>query len=300
MILAASFYPLCMGAIMLLAYLKNGGIDAADYPSYVIPYTPICVALLITIALLPLVFKWGKRFALPMLSALGVPLFLGVEVGFEQIAVFSDVSQKMSIETWQMLSCVATPQVKDAIWDSLNIRYNPLFKMHFYAIALVIVLVCIGVVYGFYQMAHTKSFSKKKPLVVQLFAVIIFIGLCILACLTAFFRTGDINVSPLSAMLMTLFFLTFGMTAGVYAGTWLYQKRRLFSVAIPSVMAMLFTFLMYIAEMVMMNGALFRFGNGFLFQRLGILPLSAVDIMTVITSGLVTYFILKAIRPKDA
>ena len=298
-ILLASLYPIYMGAVMILAYLKNGGIDAASYPSYVIPYTPICITLLICIALLPLAFKLCKQFTLPVLSALGVVLFLSVETYFEQIAVFTDVSSQMKIETWQLYSCIATPQVRDSVWDSLNIRYNPLFKVHFYAIALLIIMAVTGVVYGFYKMARTQSFTEKKPLVVQLVSTVFFVGLCILACFTAFFRTGTIVISPLSAVLMTAFFLTFGIAAGVYAGTWLYKKQKLFSVIIPSVLAMVFALVMYVGEMVMMRGELFRFGSGFLFDRLGAIPLSPIDIITILLSGAVTYFILMAIRPKS-
>ena len=297
-ILLASIYPIYMGAIMLLAYMKNGGIDVADYPSYIIPYTPISIAVIICIALLPLVYKLCKKFTLPVLSALGVILFLCAEIGFEQIAVFTDVSTKMKIETWQLLSCVMTPQVESAVWDSLSIRYNPTFKIHFYAIALLIVLAVIGVVYGYYKMAYTQNVIRKKPLAAQLASVLVFIGLCLLACFTAFFRTGDINISPVSAFLMTVFFIVFGITAGVYSGTWLYEKRKFYSIIIPSVIAMLITVVMYIGEMVMMKQSLFRRGNGFLFSPLGNFPLSVFDIMTIILSGIVTYFTLTGIKHK--
>jgi len=220
---------------MLRAYIQNGGIDAADYPSYVIPYAPICVALITCTALLPLAVKLCGKFALPALSALGAALFLAAEAGFERIAVFTDISSKMKIETWQMLSCIATPLVRDSIWDSLSIRYNPAFKIHFYAIALLIVLAVTGVIYGFHKMALTRDFGRRKPLIAQLACVTVFVGLCVLACFTAFFRSGDINLSPLSAFLMTLFFLAFGITAGVYAGTWLYGRRKLLSVIVPSI-----------------------------------------------------------------
>jgi len=297
-ILLASAYPIYMGAVMLRAYIQNGGIDAADYPSYMIPYTPICVAVIICTALLPLVFKLCKKFALPVLSALGAVLFLGTETGFERIAVFTDVSSKMKIETWQLFSCVITPQVESSIWDSLNIRYNSSFKIHFYAIALLIVLAVTGVIYGFYKMAYTQNVMRKRPLAAQFICVIIFTGLCILACFTAFFRTGDINISSISAFLMTVFFVMFGVTAGVYSGTLLYEKRKLLSIFIPSVSAMFITVVMYIGEMVMMDQNLFRRGNGFLFSPIGALPLSAFDIVTIFISGIITYFILTAIRSK--
>jgi len=297
-IILASVYPVYMGGLMVSAYIKDGGIEAANYPSYVIPYTPICAALIICTALLPLAYRLCRRFALPILTALGAVLFLAVEVGFEKIAVFADLSGKINVETWQLFSCVATPQVRSGVWDSLNIRYNPAFKIHFYAIALLIVFVVIGVMYLSYKMAKTQNFSRTKPLVAQLVSVIVFIGLCILACFTAFFRTGDINIPPVSTVLMTIFFVVFGITAGVYTGTWLYGKKALVSMVLPSVTSMLVTVMMYIGEMVMMNQNLFRRGSGFMFSPLGAFPLSIFDIVTIFISGIVTYFILNAIKQK--
>ena len=293
----ASVYPIYMGAVMLRAHMQDGGIDVADYPSYIIPYTPICLTLIIVTAILPVIFRIFSRFTLPLLSALGAALFLGFETGFERIAVFTDVSTKMNIETWQLLSCMMTPAVSTSIWDSLSIRYNPMFKIHFYAISLLIVLAVTGLAYGFYKMAHSQDFARRKPLIAQLISVLIFIGLCIFACFTAFFRTGDIDLSPISAVLMTVFFLIFGITAGVYTGTCLYEKRRLFSRTIPSATAMAVTLIMYIGEMVMMNLALFRLGSGFLFERMGSAPFALIDILTILASGAVTYVLLAKIKP---
>ena len=297
-IFIASAYPLYMGSVMVFAYMQNGGIDVADYPSYIIPYTPISIALIVCTAMLPLILRLCKRFALIALTVLGIALFLAAEIMFEQIAVFTDVSSKMKIEIWQMLSCVMTPQVSNSVWDSLNIRYNPSFKIHFYAIAILIVLSVIGVIYGFYKMAQTQDFKKKKPLTAQLISVLVFIGLCVLACFTAFFRTGDINLSPLSAFLMTAFFLVFGITAGVYIGTWLYGKKKMISIIIPSIVAILITVVMYIGEMIMMGWTLFQRGTGFLFDRLWFIPLSFFDIITILFSGIITYFVLTVIKPK--
>ena len=297
-VILASAYPIYMGAVMLWSYFRDGGIDVADYPSYVIPYAPICIALIICVSVLPPIYKICDRLALPVVSVIGAVIFLGAETAFEQVAVFTDLSSKMKVETWQMLSCIMTPQVSVSVWDSLSIRFNPSFKMHFYAIALLIVIAVIGVVYGFYRIAHTKNYSKAKPLVIQLIAVAAFIGLCVLACLTAFFRTGNVNLSPLSAVLMTLFFMIFGITAGVYAGTWLYGKQRTLSIVIPSVTAILISSVMYLGEMIMMGWRLFQRGDGALFERLGNLPFSAFDILTVLLSGAITFFILFAIENK--
>ena len=296
-VLLTSAYPIYMGSVMLSAYIQNGGIDVADYPKYIIPYTPICIALIICTALLPLVLKLFKKFALPVLSGFGALLFFVSETGFEKIAVFTDYSTKTDIETWQLFACVVTTQVRQSIWDSLSIRYNSSFKIHFYAISLLIILAVIGVIYGFYKMAHTQNYEKKKPLIVQLVSVAVFIGLCILACFTAFFRTGDINLSPVSAILTILFFLIFGITAGVYTGTWFYGKRKMLSAIIPSDVAVIVTLIMYIGEMVMMDGNLYRLGSGFLFDRLGLIPFAIADILAILLSGMNTYLILDIIKP---
>ena len=86
-VLSASVYPIYMGMIMLTAYFKNGGIDAADYPKYIIPYTPMCVAIIICVVILPIVYKL-KKYALTVLSLVGIGLFLLIEkitVGEAQI-----------------------------------------------------------------------------------------------------------------------------------------------------------------------------------------------------------------------
>jgi len=300
-VLLASIYPIYMGAVLLVSYVQNGGIDMADYPRYIIPYTPVCVSLIICVALLPLIFKLCKKFALPVLSALGVGLFLGAEILFEQVAVFTGYSSKMEIGTWQLLSCFVTPRAEISLWNSLSMKYDPAFKVHFYAISILIVLSVISVIYGFYKMAHTQNLERKRPLIAQLVSVIAFIGLCIMACFTSFFRTGEIDLSPLSAFLMIIFFLIFGITAGVYSGTWLYGKKKLLSLVIPCITAMVVTVVMYIGEMVMLGWDLFRYGRGlFIFNPIGACPLAPIDFAVIILSGASTYLILLLMQHKKS
>jgi len=299
-VLLASIYPIYMGVVLLISYLQNGGIDMADYPRYIIPYTPICISLIICVSLLPFIYKLCKKYTLLFASILGAGLFLVTEILFEQVAVFTDYSSKMEIGTWQLLSCLMTPRAEISLWNSLSLKYNPAFRVHFYAIALLIVLSVVGVIYGFYKMTYTRNFEIKKPLITQLISVVIFIGLCILACFTAFFRTGEIDLSPLSAFLMIVFFLIFGITAGVYTGTWLYGKRKLLSIIIPSVIAMLVTVVMYIGEMVMLGWNLFRYGRGlFVFNSIGSCPLAPIDFVVIALSGIITCFVLHIIRKKE-
>ena len=299
-VLLASVYPLYMGVVLLVSYVQHGGIDMADYPRYIIPYTPICISLIVCVVLLPLVFRLCKNYALLIVSIMGVGLFLGAEMLFEQVVVFTDYSSKLNIVTWQLLSCFQTPRAESSLWDSLSLKYDPAFRVHFYAIALLIVVTVIGVIYGFYKMAYTQNHERKRPLIAQLVSVVVFVGLCILACFTAFFRTGEINLSPLSAFLMIVFFLIFGITAGVYTGTWLHGKRKCLSIVIPSVVAMAFTVVMYIGEMVMLGWNLFRYGRElFIFSPLGSCPLAPIDLVVILLSGAITYAICSMLRDTE-
>jgi len=298
-VLLASVYPIYMGFIVVYSHIRYGGINFADYPSYIIPYTPVCIAVMLCVALLPLIYRYCKRFALLVVSGLGAATFLISELIFEKIVVFVERDMSVPVEGWQWYMCILTPtnqiragEISYDVTKTLGLQYSPLFKIHFYAIALLIVITVIGVAYGFYKMSRTQDFTKRKPLIAQLICVAGFIGLCILACFTAFFRTGDINVSPISAVLMTVFFLLFGITSGVYAGTWLYGRRKLFSVIIPSLIAVVMAIVMYIGEMVMLDWQLFRFGTGFLFSGLGFIPLSIFDLLTILLSGAVTWLVL--------
>ena len=299
-VLLASVYPIYMGVVLLVSYLQHGGIDMADYPRYIIPYTPICISLIVCVAVLPLVFILCKKYTLLVVSILGAGLFLGAEALFEQVVVFTDYSSKMNIATWQLLSCFQTPRAEASLWDSLSLKYDPAFRVHFYAIALLIVLTVLGVICGFYKMALTQNHEKKRLLVVQLVSVVVFVGLCILACFTAFFRTGEVDLSPLSAFLMIVFFLIFGITAGVYTGTWLYGKKKWLSIVIPSVVAMPLTVVMYIGEMLMLGWSLFRYGRElFIFSPIGSCPLAPIDFVVVLLAGAITYFMCSALCNTD-
>jgi len=293
-----SFYPLIMGAQLLIAYIRDGYVNVANYPKYVIPYTPIAIALILSVALLPLTVKLCKKFALLALSIFGTGIFLLSEILFEQVTVFSVKEGFANVGSWQSYVCIATPEVigaieyKETIGQALVSRYNPIFKVHFYLIAILIVLAVIGVIFGFGKMIRDKNYDKKKPLIIQTVAVSVYIGLCVFACFTAFYRTGELNISALSSWLMSIFFIVFGLTAGVYSGSLLYFKKPLISRLIPAVIAAVTTFIMYIGELVLMGGVLFKFGNGFMFDPLGACPFAPIDLLVIALSGAITHLIL--------
>ena len=53
-VLAASFYPLLMGVRVVSDMLRDGTVLKENYPKYIIPYTPIAVAVILCVLLLPL------------------------------------------------------------------------------------------------------------------------------------------------------------------------------------------------------------------------------------------------------
>lgn len=291
-IASASIYPTYMGIITLGSYLQNGFIDVADYKKYIIPYTPMCIALIISTAVMPLSFKLFKRYTLLVISLLGSLLFFSFEFGFEQIKVIEGYVE-MPLESWQLSLCIATPEVLRSLGEPIYAANNPAFKVHFYIIAVIIILAVLNTVYGFSKMLREQDFGRKRPLIAQAVSVLVFIGLCILACFTAFYRNGTINISPLSALLMSVFFIVFGVTAGIYCGSILYGKNKLLSQVIPAITASLTTLIMYIGELMLMGGVLFRYGSGFFFAPLGMIVFSIADIAIIIASGIVTYTIMK-------
>lgn len=284
-------YPLYMGLYTLHSYLQDGSIVSSDYKKYIIPYTPISISLILVTLLFPVIIRLFKRFALLIASLLGSLLFLLTEVGFEQIKVVE--SQKsLPLESWQYSLCVATPQVLQSIGEPIYADNNPGFKVHFYIISLLIILSVLYVIYGYSKMLLTSDHTKKHLLTAQTVSIVLFISLCIYACFTAFYRTGNIYISPLSAVLMTLFFIVFGVTAGIYMGSVLYPRKFILSILLPAITASLATLVMYIGELILMGGELFIYGKGPLFRPIGAIPFSASDLMIIAASGLITYLTL--------
>ena len=214
----------------------------------------------------------------------------------------------VKLEDWQMYTCVSFPEgwrettvtetVNKTPVEILMGNYNPAFKLHFYIISVVLILTILNCLYGFGQMVKTGEKKRLKSLILQSVSSLIFLGLCILACFTAFWRDGNIQVSPLSAVLMAVFFIMLGVSVGVYAGSFLLGKKIGISVVVPAVLSSLMTGLMYVGEMILLNGHLYRFGKGFLFKGISSLVLAPVDIIIIIISGCVTAFIFGLLNRK--
>lgn len=304
-VLAASYYPLSMGGRVITDMIVDGTVLKENYPKYIIPYTPICLAVLIGVLFMPLFIKIFKRFAQAGGSVVATGVFFILEILFEQKVVVTTAETVTTIEDWQMYLCtmprsqtVTTYKTETAV-DILIGNYNSAFKLHFYIISVVLILSILNCFYGFGQLIRTGERKRLKSLVLQSICSFAFLGLCILACFTAFWRDGSIQVSPLSATLMTLFFVLLGVTGGVFAGSFLLGKRKFVSIWIPSIVASVMTLLMYIGEMILLHGHLYSFGKGFLFDSIPGIILAPVDLLTIVISGGITALIFSWLNRKN-
>lgn len=303
-VLALSVYPLMMGLKILHGVLFFGGVSAADYPKYVIPYTPISLAVLMGVLVMPWFIRRMRR---PVLagSLLALAVFFASELLLENVMVRGWVTTRL--ESWQMFMCyqpitravdmthaMRVPAALTEV-ELLMGEYTPLFKLHFYMISIVLILGTLHCLYGFARAAYTGDWSRLRLLIAHAAVTGAFLALCVLACFTAFFRDGSLLVSPLSAGLMAVFFILLGVTAGLILGNVLQGRKLAWAACASSVV----TLLMYLGELVLLNGHLYRFGQGFFFDGMGALVLAPADVLIILLSGGLCGALLRALQ-KDA
>lgn len=304
-VLLASCYPIYMGISVIVDMIRYGTVYAENYPKYIIPYTPIALALLVCVALIPVALKYFKKYALLFGTVISTVLFFVFEFILERaVTVTRTVTGIFStLEDWQMFMCYVPPNsFEERTWTEVDVlmgEYSPAFKLHFYIISIVLIISILNCFYGFAKMIHTGDKSRRKSLVIQSVASGAFLGMCIWACFTAFYRNGDIQVSALSAVLMSVFFVLFGVTVGIYIESFTLNKKPLFSVWLPSVSAAAVTLVMYIGEMILLSGHLYRFGDGFFFAGIPGIVLAPVDIVVILGSGVMTAIIASFVRNKN-
>jgi len=307
-VLIASYYPLLMGVRVITDMITDGTVLKENYPKYIIPYTPISIAVIIGVLLMPLWIKLLKRFAIVGGTSVAAGVFFVLELLFEQKVVVETAETVVQLDDWQMFTCAYIPPEEYGYVTTVTNKtpveilmgdYNPAFKLHFYIISLVIIFSLLNCIYGFAQAIKTGKKKRIKALVLQLVSSVAFLGLCILACFTAFWRDGKIQESSLSETLMAVFFILLGVTVGIYAGSFLLGKKTGISVVVPAVLSSLMTLIMYVGEMILLNGNLYRFGNGFFFEEISFLVLAPVDIIVIIISGCVTALIFRLLNGKN-
>lgn len=304
-VLLASCYPIYMGISVIVDMIRYGTVYAENYPKYIIPYTPIALALLVCVALIPVALKYFEKYALLFGTVISTVLFFVFEFILERaVTVTRTVTGIFStLEDWQMFMCYVPPNsFEERTWTEVDVlmgEYSPAFKLHFYIISIVLIISILNCFYGFAKMIHTGDKSRRKSLVIQSVASGAFLGMCIWACFTAFYRNGDIQVSALSAVLMSVFFVLFGVTVGIYIESFTLNKKPLLSVWLPSVSAAVVTLVMYIGEMILLSGHLYRFGEGFFFAGIPGIVLAPVDIVVILGSGVMTAIIASFVRNKN-
>ena len=304
-VLLASCYPIYMGISVIVDMIRYGTVYAENYPKYIIPYTPIALALLVCVALIPVALKYFKKYALLFETVISTVLFFVFEFILERaVTVTRTVTGIFStLEDWQMFMCYVPPNsFEERTWTEVDVlmgEYSPAFKLHFYIISIVLIISILNCFYGFAKMIHTGDKSRRKSFVIQSVASGAFLGMCIWACFTAFYRNGDIQVSALSAVLMSVFFVLFGVTVGIYIESFTLNKKPLLSVWLPSVSAAVVTLVMYIGEMILLSGHLYRFGDGFFFAGIPGIVLAPVDIVVILGSGVMTAIIASFVRNKN-
>ena len=289
--LAVSFYPLYMGVRVVSDMLTTGTVLKENYPKYIIPYTPIAAAVIAAVALMPVLLKYAKKNSLLFASIFSLIVFTASELLLESKVIVT-ATVDTTLESWQMYMCYIPPESYETrTWRAVDIligEYSPLFKFHFYMISMILIISILNCLYGFAQMIRSNNHRRCKSLIVQSICTALFLGLCIFACFTAFFRDGEITVSALSAFLMILFFVVLGVTAGTYTGSFFIGRKKYVSVLIPSVTASLATLAMYIGETFLLGGHLYRFGTGFLFDGIAGIVIAPIDALAIVLSGLVT------------
>ena len=301
--LAVSAYPIYMGFKVIHNMTLYGFVPQRNYPKYIIPYTPIAIAVIVAVGLMPVLFGKLKKHALLTASGIGLVVFFVMEFLFENKVIVNG-TLRTKLERWQMYMCYVSPEsYQTRNWRAVDIligEYSPTFKIHFYMISVVLILTILGCLYGFGQVCLTGKREKIKALTVQSVGTVLFLGLCIFACFTAFFRDGNLLVSPLSAVLMGVFFLLLGVTVGTYTGSFLMGKKKGIAVGIPATVGAATTLAMYIGEMCLLSGNLYLFGTGFWFTGIPGIVLAPVDILIILLAGGVSgviCFLLNRKRP---
>ncbi len=287
-------YPVYMGTAVLRDMAANGAVSSENYPKYMIPYTPVSLAVLAGTAAAPLLMRL-KKGAFAIASALSLAVFFAAELLLENLVIVTETAST-TLESWQMYMCYVPPEgFATRTWRAVDVligEYSPAFKLHFYFISVVLVLGILNCVYGFARIVESGERKGMRVLTLQAAATGLFLGLCILACFTAFFRDGELTVSPLSAVLMCGFFIVLGLAGGLFTGSLLDGKS--FAPAVSAAAAGAVTLVMYIGEMILLSGNLYRFGSGFFFEGLGALVLAPADLAVIAAAAGLTYAVMRA------
>ena len=297
--LLLSSYPLYMGIKVIVKMYETGFIPYKEYPKYIIPYTPIALAVILGVALMPLVQKLTRKMDILIVSAVSLAVFLAAE-RFMETKILVKADMFVNLGSWQMSLCYVPPEeYRTRTWEAVDVLlggYSPYFKLHFYLISAVIIVSLLNCFYGFAKMILSGDNRRKNSLIMQMISSVSFLGMCIWACFTAFYRTGELIVKPVSAVLMMVFFALLGITMGLFAGSITQGRKMFLSIILPAITAVLVTVAMYIGEMILLNGNLYVLGHGRFFARFSRTAFAPADILVIAVSGAVTALTCKMLN----
>ena len=138
-----------------------------------------------------------------------------------------------------------------------------MFKLHFYIISVVLIISLLNCFYGFARMIRLGNHTRKRALLIQTATSLFFLECVSGNVLRRFtYRTGEITVSAISAVLMVVFFALSGITVGIFAGSFLLGRNGRLSILLSAVLSVAATLAMYVGEMILLRGNLYRFGAG--------------------------------------
>ncbi len=319
-LLALSAYPLINGVRMVYLSIMNGAIGPEQYAKYVIPYSAMCTAVILFAAFEPLLRKIKRTpFLVGLAGAYAV--FAAIEQFLERIQIntagmtlvdpasltidSTTAIPSTAVDAWQASLCVISPLMRgqsaafSSQGRSFYVMAGNAYKIHYYLISVILITMVCGFVYGIGRMIRMGTGEGRKPLILQGIATAALISLCVFANTSAFFRQAEAIQTPLASILTCLFFISLGVSVGVYTGSFILKKSKRLGLGLPVLLSVTAVLLMYIGETVMMKGGLYRFGTGWLFDGLAGIVLAPVDILVVLISAVVTLLILNMARKND-
>lgn len=79
-VILASSYPLYMGIQVVSKMLRYGVVPLESYPKYVIPYTPIALALILGVLLIPVFQRLSEKISFLCGAVFSTAIFLWPKV----------------------------------------------------------------------------------------------------------------------------------------------------------------------------------------------------------------------------
>ena len=217
---ALSAYPLINGVRIAYIGVMHGAVEPGQYARYVIPYTAMCVAILLFAAFLPVLFRVKRMAFLVGLSG-AYAVFIALELFMENIKISTkgmtvldpaSLTADMtappfaSVDIWQASMCAVSPLVRgqSKVFSSgdgiFYVMANDAYKIHYYLVSFILITMVCGLVYGIGHAVSTGAEDRRKPLILQGMAAAALVSLCVFANTTAFFRqTGPIDAGRIRA-----------------------------------------------------------------------------------------------------